>query len=151
MGELHFRAATRDDIAQVLANEVAAYQVPWGKQALMDSLQTQYQFWLAVFESRIIGHLIFQSVLDESHLLNICIHPRHQGHGWGKQLIAFWLEQCRKQSIQRLFLEVRVSNEKAINLYQKYGFKRISRRKNYYPLPGNQREDGLVMMLEHDI
>ncbi len=148
MTELSFRPAQREDIAQVLANEVAAYEVPWGKQALIDSLQEQYDFWLAMQHERIVGHLIFQSVVDESHLLNVCIHPRHQGLGLGRQVMEFWFSHCRERGLNRLFLEVRQSNSRAITLYQKLGFQQLSRRKNYYPLPDNQREDGLIMMRE---
>ncbi len=148
MTKLSFGKARRDDIAQVLANEVAAYVIPWGKQALIDSLQEQYQFWLAIDDGRIIGHLIFQPVVDESHLLNVCIHPRHQGQGFGEQLMNFWFAKSQQMNLHRLFLEVRVSNDRAIALYQKFGFELLSRRKHYYPLPDNRREDGLIMACE---
>ncbi|NVJ61040.1 MAG: ribosomal protein S18-alanine N-acetyltransferase [Gammaproteobacteria bacterium] len=142
-----FRLASRQDIAAVLVNETTAYEMPWGKQALIDSLNEQYQFW--VIESRreqkIIGHLIYQVILDESHLLNICVHPREQGKGLGKATMDFWVQQCLIAGCKELWLEVRSSNTVAQKMYQSLNFKAISTRKNYYPLPGNLREDGLIM------
>ena len=145
MSELLFRTAARDDIAQVLANETAAYPVPWGKQALLDSLDEQYRFFLVELDKRIIGHLIFQQVLDECHLLNICLHPRNQGQGLGKTVIEFWIDVCKEQQCRELFLEVRVSNQKAIQLYRKFGFSVVCERKEYYRDLGGKRENGLIM------
>lgn len=144
---LEFRAASRQDIAIVLANETAAYEVPWGKQALIDSLAEQYQFWVVenTENARVVGHLIYQLVADESHLLNICVHPREQGRGFGKVIMGFWFENSLAAGCSNLWLEVRNSNLVAQKLYQSLGFEVVSKRKNYYPLPGNSREDGLIM------
>ncbi|MEE4245105.1 MAG: ribosomal protein S18-alanine N-acetyltransferase [Kangiellaceae bacterium] len=147
MIEPAFRLATRADIAQVLANETAAYLVPWGKQALIDSLQDQYFFWLIMLDHKVVGHLIYQVILDESHLLNICIQPRHQGKGLGQRLLDFWLEQSTQADCVTAMLEVRVSNQVAINLYQSKGFQLLTQRKGYYPLPRGLREDGLIMSM----
>ncbi len=145
MSDLEYRRATRDDIAQVLANEVSAYAMPWGKQALIDSLNEQYEFFLILLQDKVIGHLILQVIVDECHLLNICLNPRFQGKGLGKQVMRYWFEFCESSSVKQLLLEVRASNQKAKALYQQCGFQQLSVRKAYYPLPDNQREDGIVM------
>ncbi|WP_144395444.1 ribosomal protein S18-alanine N-acetyltransferase [Pleionea sediminis] len=142
---LVLRRAQREDIARVLVNETCAYPVPWGKQALIDSLDPQYDFFVAELDEQIVGHLIVQVILDESHLLNLCLHPRYQGRGLGKQMMQYWLDSSRSQTIHQLLLEVRESNTKALKLYESMGFQKLSVRKNYYPLPDNQREHGVVM------
>ena len=146
MTRLTYRLATRSDIAQVMANETAAYPVPWSQQSMIDSLQSGYVFWLASYQQRIIGHIIFQSVIDECHLLNICLNPRYQGQGLGQLMLQHWLEFCDSHGLTQLFLEVRASNTRAFKLYQKNGFKIGTTRKDYYRLPNNQREDGILML-----
>ena len=146
MTPLSYRPATRSDIAQVLANETAAYVIPWSQQSIIDSLQSNYVFWVVLHQRRIVGHIIFQSVADECHLLNICLNPHHQGQGLGQSMLQHWLEYCESHELTQLFLEVRVSNSRALKLYQNNGFKIVSRRKDYYRLPNNQREDGILML-----
>ncbi len=146
MNELAFQPVGRDDIAQVFANETASYLMPWSLQSLIDSLDPQYAFWKIEFNSKIVGHLIYQTVVDESHLLNICIHPRFQNKGFGKQALGFWFEQCHASQVKNFYLEVRESNILAQSLYKAIGFEEIANRKDYYPLPEQKRENGIIML-----
>jgi ribosomal-protein-alanine N-acetyltransferase len=88
--------------------------------------------------------MISQVIVDECHLLNICIHPDYQGNGYG-QLSLNWLEQLmREKDVASLLLEVRQSNLKAQGLYKKLGFEQIGLRKDYYPAD-SAREAAIVM------
>jgi len=81
------------------------------------------------------------------HLLNITVAPAHQKQGWARVLLDALALWARGQGAQWLWLEVRVSNERALQVYQTHGFRRVGERKRYYPTPAGQREDAVVMSL----
>jgi len=83
----------------------------------------------------------------EAHLLNVCVAPRLQGEGHGRRLMKRLIDLARWHQAQRIFLEVRPSNPRAIRLYHDLGFNEIGRRPNYYPARQG-REDALVLALE---
>ena len=81
---------------------------------------------------------------DESHILNLCVHPDYQSIGLGKQLLKHFLNLAEAHNINRIFLEARPTNFKAIKLYYNMGFNEIGRRRNYYPTKIG-REDAVVL------
>jgi ribosomal-protein-alanine N-acetyltransferase len=86
--------------------------------------------------------------VDEAHLLNITVRSDLQGKGIGRFLLDKVKIIARQNDMQSLLLEVRPSNHRALSVYHNAGFTKIGTRKNYYPAPGNAREDALVMKLE---
>ena len=84
------------------------------------------------------------SLLDESTLMNICVDPAWQGHGYGKLLLNHYLMQTTTQGCTQWWLEVRRSNTTAQNLYLQLGYQQAGVRKNYYK-SGDHHEDALVM------
>jgi len=70
-----------------------------------------------------------------------------QGEGVGHLLLELATQLAREHGMQVMLLEVRVSNLRALQLYQRYGFVEIGRRKNYYPVDPFTREDAIVMHL----
>ncbi|MFA9202773.1 MAG: ribosomal protein S18-alanine N-acetyltransferase [Flavobacteriales bacterium] len=97
---------------------------------------------------QIIGFCILQTVLDEANLLLMAIDPQQQGQGYGNLLLEQSLERLGERCVM-VFLEVRVSNQAAIGLYEKLGFHQVGTRLGYYPAP-NGREDAQVMALTRD-
>ena len=83
----------------------------------------------------------------EAHVLNVCVSPAAQGRGHGRRLVRRLLDLARWHRAERVFLEVRPSNPRAIALYHDLGFNEIGRRPGYYPA-GHGREDALVMAIE---
>jgi ribosomal-protein-alanine N-acetyltransferase len=83
-------------------------------------------------------------VEGEAHILNIAVHPRYRRKGYGARLIAHTLNYFSGRNVQEFFLEVRESNLEAIDLYARYNFQKIGRRKKYYT---ETNEDALVMYL----
>ena len=67
--------------------------------------------------------------------------------GHGHALMQRLLVIARARADAALWLEVRPSNVAALGLYQRLGFAEVGRRCNYYPAPGGQREDALVLRL----
>jgi ribosomal-protein-alanine N-acetyltransferase len=96
----------------------------------------------------ISGFTIYECVLDEATLLNIAINPECQGKGLGRALLRESLVAL-DANITKVFLEVRVSNESALQLYRSEGFSQIGERRNYYPT-ANGREDAFVFELNLD-
>ena len=91
----------------------------------------------------ILGYAFFSVIGTDSHLLNITVSKNYQGKGYGKKILKKVLFQSKVLGASIVFLEVRVSNHKAINFYEKFGFKRDAIRYNYYE--GNPKEDALLM------
>ena len=78
------------------------------------------------------GLLVCSKIYDEMEILTICIHPEQRRKGWGGQWLMFLMSYAKENGINRIFLEVSTENKSAYSLYQKYGFKEIGIRKNYY-------------------
>jgi [ribosomal protein S18]-alanine N-acetyltransferase len=140
------RLATPDDLADIVNNEKQCYQVPWSEQNLKACLTSDYHFWVMQYQAQLLGHMIVQTVLDETHLHNVCVTPQHQSQGLGKLWLDYLVSFAKTTACKVIFLEVRKSNNTAIQLYQKLGFTSIGERKNYYTT-NNGHENGLVMEL----
>ena len=146
---LKIQIASLSELPELYKLERLCHQHPWTLGILKDCLQVGYlchSFYTGQCEHP-IGFTINQIILDECHLLNICIHPKFQGEGYAKAALQWLIELLREKDIQRIFLEVRASNTKAIGLYEKIGFHQVGLRKDYYPAE-HGREDALVLQLE---
>lgn len=120
---------------------------PWSKQLLQDCLQPHYQNWVLTKNKEIIGFVITKIILDECELINIIIKSSKRQKGYGKMLLQHVIDHAVTNRIRKIFLEVRSSNQPAIALYKKLGFKSIHVRKNYYPTKEG-REDAVIMIKE---
>ncbi|KEI35607.1 ribosomal-protein-S18p-alanine acetyltransferase [Francisella sp. W12-1067] len=90
---------------------------------------------------------IFNYILDVAELLYICVDKNNQSAGLGYELLETGIQELKLKGIKELFLEVDVKNFKAIKLYEKIGFKCISRRKNYYVYRDGNISDALIYQL----
>lgn len=132
----------------VLAIEAAAYAFPWTRGNFVDSLASGYLAQvLYADDGSILGYFIAMGGVDEMHLLNITTAPAHEHRGHARFMLDALVGQCRQRAARQLWLEVRVSNERARAIYLRRGFVQVGLRKAYYPAPGGQREDALVMSL----
>lgn len=137
-------------LEQVLQIEVQAYPHPWSRENFLDALHCGYQAQMLVSEGRVLGYFVAMQGVGEAHLLNITVAPQHQGQGYARYLLELLNLWARSQQAQRVWLEVRVGNARAIRLYEAFGYQRVNVRKGYYPGEGQQREDALVMVLPLD-
>ncbi len=139
------RRMTEKDLDEILAIEQASYKTPWSRRAFESEINARHAFPLILGRpdsSSVLGYVCYWLTLDECHILNVAIHPRFRRMGLASQLIDHLLEICQREGVLRYFLEVRVSNEGAISLYRKYGFKVCGVRRRYY---GDTGEDALIM------
>jgi ribosomal-protein-alanine N-acetyltransferase len=136
------------DLDEVMEIEIASYEFPWTEGIFRDCLHNQYHSTLFVQQKKILAYTVAQYVVDECHLLNLCVRQTERGQGLGEKMVQYLMNQARQKDMGSIFLEVRVSNLAAINLYDKLGFNEIGLRRDYYP-DRNGREDALV--LAHEI
>ena len=135
------------DLDWVAEQDQALYPFPWSAGNFADSMAVGYSCWIMRDGGERVGYAVLMPVLDEAHILNICIAPEAQGHGHGRRLLRALIRLSRQQRAARIFLEVRPSNPKAIALYHDEGFNEIGRRPRYYPAHMG-REDAIVMAME---
>ena len=141
-----FRNASGDDIAAMVTIEKAVNLSPWSQASFQESLDKHF-ITVMEYNNSLIGYVIHSQVFDEVELLNIAIDPQHQKKGLGTKMLNQLINSCRAVA-KCIYLEVRASNQPAISLYKKSGFKQTGVRKNYYPLDRG-REDAVVMTYEY--
>ncbi|QQE78605.1 ribosomal protein S18-alanine N-acetyltransferase [Alicyclobacillus sp. SO9] len=143
-GQVEYRPMALKDIDGVLDVERQAFATPWSRQAFLTELvDNQFAHYVvAVSSNRIIGYAGVWLIVDEAHVTNIAVHPDMQGKRVGEGLLKQLFVLAVSRYIQRITLEVRVSNSVAQNLYRKYGFQGVGVRKGYYTDNG---EDALIM------
>ena len=136
------------DLDRVMAIENQAYAFPWTRGNLVDSLAAGYLAQvLQDAGGELVGYYVAMPGVDELHLLNLTVAPAWQGRGHGWRLLAAVETAARRHGLATLWLEVRAGNERAQQMYRKRGFVASGIRRSYYPAPGQQREDALVMCL----
>ena len=139
------RPATLDDVESVSAIEARSFSNPWHPQTFR-SLISRGRAHVLVAESadtRVVGYAILWWVLDQGELANLAVAEDFRGMGVGSALLDRVLADAAANDVGSLFLEVRVSNERALELYRSRGFKEVAVRKDYYRTP---REDARVLL-----
>jgi [ribosomal protein S18]-alanine N-acetyltransferase len=142
--EAGFEPMTEARLDEVVAIEGRAYDHPWTRGNFADSIRSGYQAQLLCGGGTVLGYFVAMKGVDEVHLLNITVAPRHQGQGWGRVMLDALALWSRAQGAQWLWLEVRTTNVRAQQIYLRYGYRRVGERKNYYPAD-HGREDAIVM------
>ena len=140
------RPLSVNDLATILQLESVCQLTPWSEDVFKKCLEAGSTGWVTEIDGKVIGFILTLAQVDEVHILNFCVHPAYQHQGYGKQLITHMIQNLVPHQIKLIYLEVRRSNQHAIALYEKVGFKKIGERKDYY-LSIGQREDALVFAL----
>lgn len=136
-----------EHIPAVLEIELVAYQFPWTEGLLRDCLKSNYHFYAMFRQEKIVAYGIMSCMMNEAHLLNICVSPDCQHRGIGGQMLNYLLDVARKEKSYTIFLEVRESNLAAKYLYENNGFNCLGNRKGYYPGESG-REDAIIYAKE---
>ena len=128
--------------------EAACFSTPWSEEGFLTALASSDNIFLAAenpADGELIGYAGLYTAADEGEITNVAISPACRNGGIGRQLVTELIRRAKEKGIVRIYLEVRVSNEPAIRLYQGCGFVPCGTRKNFYRLP---TEDASVMMCE---
>lgn len=146
--EAHFEPLTPAWLDAVLAVEQSAYAHPWVRANFTDALDAGYQAQMLMGGDVVLGYFVAMKGVDEVHLLNITVAPAHQRQGWAMVMLEALGVWARGQGAGWLWLEARVGNQRAIQVYEAHGFQRVGLRKAYYPAGRTEREDAIVMSLQ---
>ncbi len=131
-------------LPQVLAIEQGCFSSPWSENAFRTELERPEvsEWFVALEKDQVVGYAGLLQVGGEGHVTNLAVEREHRRRGIGEMLLGRLVEAARQRGIEGLALEVRKSNEAAIQLYEKHGFRVVGHRKRYYP---EDDEDALIM------
>ena len=131
----------------MLAIEKCCYTHPWTRGNFEDALRSGYHARALMGLDEVLGYYVAMRGVDEVHLLNITVSPAWQGQGWARMMLEALGLWAQSVGAQWVWLEVRVSNLRAISIYEAHGYRRVGMRKGYYPAGQGRREDAVVMSL----
>lgn len=133
-------------IAQIAALETQCFSDPWSETSVRSELSNPLSLWLVAEEDgKVAGYVGSQSVAPEADVMNLAVAPEWRSRGIGRALMTALIAQLHSRGITALFLEVRVGNTPAQNLYRSLGFVEVGRRPKYYV---NPTEDALILRKE---
>lgn len=147
---MKFSVLTSAHLPELMTLEQACHSHPWSENTMDSCIGGRYFNQGLWINQQLVGFYIAEQAGDDICLMDICVHPQHQGQGLAQQLMNHLLAQATTKQAQNIFLEVRASNTAAINLYTRHEFIETGLRPNYYPSEQG-REDAIVMARVMDI
>ena len=145
IGNTNYRFYTKDDLKSISKLEEMCINPPWSYKSLCDFADCPTsRILVASYNNEVYGYITYSQVLDEVQIANIAVHPEQRRLGIAENLLKSLYANSTKNGISLITLEVRESNEPAIQLYNKCGYKEVGRRKKYYSSPS---EDAILMNL----
>lgn len=140
------RALCLEDLPDVLDIERNCYSFPWTEAVFRDCFRPDYRPWGLFLSGSLVGYAVVAYVVDEAHLLNICVSRQKRRLGLARHLLRRVIREAAVDGMAQVLLEVRVTNRAATELYLTEGFSEIGRRPGYYP-SSDGREDAIVFSL----
>lgn len=137
---------TRDDLPMVMEIERASFADPWSEKSfLQDITDNPYSLYLTASLGRdLLGYIGGWIMKNRLHITNLAIDKKYRRKGVATSLIKELINISYLQGINKITLEVRVSNQAAIKLYKKLGFERVGYKNSYY----KNDEDAMIMWKE---
>jgi ribosomal-protein-alanine N-acetyltransferase len=137
------RPATPGDVPAINAIEKSAFPCPWPEYAFRRELENDLStLKVLTVEGEVVGYYDVWICAGEAHLLNVAVAEPERRRGHGTKLMKDVIAEANRSRCLRIVLEVRPGNEAAIKIYQKLGFKKVTRRLRYY----SDGEDADVMV-----
>jgi [ribosomal protein S18]-alanine N-acetyltransferase len=140
-----FRRLEMRDLNAIEVIERASYPTPWSRSMFAGELAKPSSISLGAFHpetNELLGYLIISRYVDAWHVMNLAVAPDHRRRRIAASLLERLFELTTGESRRGYTLEVRVSNDVAIKLYEQAGFKARGIRRGYYT---DNREDALIM------
>lgn len=138
-----------EHVIQVAGLEKMCFSDPWSEKSVASELENPLACWLVALEGTLVtGYVGSQTVMGETDMMNIAVHPDFRRRGIAEALVYALMDCLKARGSRCLTLEVRASNTGAQSLYEKLGFSLAGRRPNYYFHP---REDALILRKEWEI
>lgn len=146
-GDFSLRPATPEDLERIVEIESRVHQSPWSRENFEAELAKPYSHFLVLTDdetdSVIVGYVVFWVMFDECHVLNVAVDIPFRGKGHAKTMVRKAIHLATRKDIRKILLDVRRSNENAIQLYQRVGFVITHVRKSFY----SDGEDAYQMAL----
>ena len=136
------------DLRTVLDIDRLSCPLPWSERTYKYELNenpSSYMYVVEIQEDRnrkVVGYVGFWFIVDEAHISTLAVHPDYRGYGLGELLLQTAIDDAEQLNAKIITLEVRISNQIAINLYRKHDFKDVGSRPRYYR---DNNEDALLM------
>ena len=133
------------DILTIVNDENRIFNHSLGYDFLHGELESDLHKFFVLEDDELIEYFVLCVCNENGKILNLYINEKYKEKKYGGKLLEYGLSYLDSHNVKCVTLEVRVSNTRAINMYEKYGFKKALERKNYY---GN--EDAILMLLRRD-
>ena len=137
-----FRRMIENDLDKVAAMEKEIFSTPWSKESFRESLSQNYSYFFVAEEDDILGYCGVHNFGGDGEITNVAVDKKVRGNGVATKMLQYAMDETKKIGVEAFTLEVRISNTKAIGLYEKLGFENKGIRKNFYE---NPTEDALIM------
>ena len=136
-----------EHVPQVAALEKLCFADPWSEMSIASELQSIWSYWVvALNDDQVVGYIGSQSSYDETDIMNVAVHPDWRRRGIAESLIDCLIRELKERGSRALMLEVRVSNDPAIALYEKMGFTPYGRLPNAFRLRNGEFHDEILMV-----
>jgi len=144
---LFVRRMTLEDIQAVVELDQISFSLPWPERSFRFELTDNpaSRCWVAEADGRVVGMVVTWLFVDEAHIATIATHPEYRRQGIARKLLTYTLQSAIREGARSSFLEVRASNLPAQEMYRKFGYVEVGRRKRYYR---DNDEDAILMNLE---
>ena len=143
--KVDFRRLELRDLNAIEEIERASYHTPWSRSMFAGELAKPSSLSLGAFDpdtGRLLGYLIISRYVDAWHVMNVAVSPEHRRRKIATMLLEQLFDETSGEGRRGYTLEVRVSNDVAIRLYEQAGFRPRGIRRGYYT---DNREDALIM------
>lgn len=137
-----------DDLTSVCEIENEAFTHPWTYDDFLNELNSNpYANYVVLEENQqIIAYVGIWIIYEKAQITTIAVNSKYRGMKYSKVLMDYVDQLCVKSNVELVSLEVRISNKKAINLYEGFGFKKSGIRKDYYQ---DNHEDAHLMIKDY--
>lgn len=137
-----------NDLPEVVTIERASFTTPWSETSFFNEIKNPLSISrVARKGGSVIGYICAKRIMDEGHILTLAVSPEFRRLGIASALVEEIVKCLGQDDCRHIFLEVRASNKEAKRIYERFNFKLIGTRKNYYVSPV---EDAVIMALKTD-
>lgn len=134
------------DFDEIDVLEKKCFEYPFPKTIYInDFINNRFsKYFKLIYKQRIIGFFALWVIFEDAQLITFQVDPDYQGLGFANKMLSYIIGYLKDQSCENITLEVSVTNDKAINLYQKFNFEKLTIRKRYY----ENGDDAFLMKLD---
>jgi len=145
--KIFIRKMTLEDVPFVVELDQKSFSLPWPERSFRFELTDNpaSRCWVANLDGKVVGMIVVWLIVDEAHIATIATHPDFRRQGVAKRLLAHALRNMIDEGARSSFLEVRESNTPAQEMYRKFGYVEMGRRRRYYK---DNDEDAILMNLD---